>query len=157
MLALPLLFVLLGHGRSLGTAAFDRRAVDPLGGPVAAGRRTPGVVGRSDRATIPQILEGGASLSGRTVRTIGQVNRGFGEPREHFVLFRFVITCCVADAYPRGILVEYPEEARFAKGTWVEVRGVVDVIRIGPRDVLRIRADAVSATEPPARPYLYDF
>jgi uncharacterized repeat protein (TIGR03943 family) len=45
-----------------------------------------------------------------------------GWPDEYFMITRFVLTCCAADAYPVGLPVELPPGTERPKpDTWLEV------------------------------------
>jgi uncharacterized repeat protein (TIGR03943 family) len=65
-----------------------------------------------------------------------------------FALTRFYVTCCVADAVPVAVPVEWHQ--RFANDEWVRVTGTLR--RRGDR--LAIVADHVRRTPQPAAPYL---
>jgi uncharacterized repeat protein (TIGR03943 family) len=89
---------------------------------------------------------------GRPVQLLGFVSERSAGEEKPFVLSRFYITCCVADAIPLGITVE-PFTARTgrpAKDQWLEVAGVL--AKRGGHYVLR--AERVREVKPPSNPYL---
>lgn len=45
--------------------------------------------------------------------------------KNQFVISRFVITCCIIDATPIGIIAESPNAADLKADTWVEVEGLL--------------------------------
>lgn len=45
--------------------------------------------------------------------------------KNQFVISRFVITCCIVDAAPIGIIVESPNAQNLKADTWVEVDGIL--------------------------------
>ncbi|SPF56630.1 conserved hypothetical protein [Candidatus Desulfosporosinus infrequens] len=51
--------------------------------------------------------------------------------KNQFVISRFVITCCIVDATPIGIIVESPDALELKADTWVEVEGVLQKRIIG--------------------------
>ena len=73
---------------------------------------------------------------------------------QQFMLARYVITCCTADAGGVGMRVLWPDAARFANDQWVEVSGRVEVVDIDGIPTAVIRATQVVPSDPPAKPYL---
>jgi putative membrane protein len=51
--------------------------------------------------------------------------------KDQFVISRFVITCCIVDATPIGIIVESPDAPKLKADTWVEVTGALKKRVIG--------------------------
>ncbi|ODA42118.1 TIGR03943 family protein [Desulfosporosinus sp. BG] len=51
--------------------------------------------------------------------------------KNQFVLSRFVITCCIVDATPIGVIVESPDAPKLKADTWVEVTGLLQKRIIG--------------------------
>jgi uncharacterized repeat protein (TIGR03943 family) len=74
-------------------------------------------------------------------------------PAGHFLVARFTVSCCVADAFAIGMAVEWSEE--MVVNSWVNVRGPVDVLTVDGQRVPLIRADQVVPVDPPDQPYLY--
>lgn len=130
----PVLCVALVPLRPLGADAVNSRRANVVG--VAARQPTGSAsTDRSDDETDPARREGG------TMKVLDFVDRVINEP-EHpftkpvtltgfiatepdgsgFVLGRFVMTCCAADAQPLLIYVRYAGED-LAKDRWVEVTG----------------------------------
>jgi uncharacterized repeat protein (TIGR03943 family) len=91
----------------------------------------------------------GDSLRGRVLQTVGFVSH---VAPGSFVLTRFVITCCAADAQPYDVEVRWrgPPPQR---GAWVEVSARFVGRSAGNRLVPRVVAAAVSAVPAPADPY----
>lgn len=49
-------------------------------------------------------------------------------PADYFLISRFVISCCAADARPVGIPVKYdPQKNSFKNDQWIELEGVFDI------------------------------
>lgn len=49
-------------------------------------------------------------------------------PADYFVISRFVISCCAADARPVGIPVKYdPQKYSFKNDQWIELEGFFDI------------------------------
>jgi uncharacterized repeat protein (TIGR03943 family) len=97
--------------------------------------------------------EGGRALAARAgdaVDLVGTVTRYGDTPADEFLLTRYIVTCCVADAtvaQVRGVNVPPGE---FAQDVWVDVRG--PVYPLG-REVI-VMATSIHPVPRPARPYL---
>ncbi|WP_216830492.1 TIGR03943 family putative permease subunit [Alkalihalobacterium elongatum] len=85
---------------------------------------------------------------------------GFGlkeeslSPNQLFI-GRFLITHCVADATVVGFLAETEKEIRFPEGSWVAIRGILDMSRHGHEVVPIIRVKQLDIIEKPMEPYIY--
>lgn len=72
-----------------------------------------------------------------------------------FMVGRFTITCCVADATALGMIVEYPQVAMLKEHSWVRVLGKIDLIERDERLWPVIIAESVEAVPQPEQPYLF--
>lgn len=91
---------------------------------------------------------------GQEVTLVGFVHREEFLREDQFLLSRFVIVCCVADAVPVGMIVHWPRAGNLAAGEWVEVQGRFEVIPL-ESTLPVLLADRVTPTEMPYQPYLY--
>lgn len=158
LLVLPALAVIVMPSDPLGAFAADRREFrqpatatkinfealpEPVDGAVELGLRE-----FVDRAYVDK----DRSLDGTRVRLTGFVAGSFRE--DSFVLSRFVILCCAADAYPVEIDV-FGEAAPpvdswvVVTGTWREPKGAVEPYV----DPVEIQAESVRRIERPENPY----
>ena len=92
---------------------------------------------------------------GEQASVVGFVYRDENLPEGQFFVSRFIISCCAADGYAVGMIVESPETDSFEKDTWVKVTGPVDVISYDGRTSPLIRAEAIEIVPQPEQPYLY--
>ncbi len=72
-----------------------------------------------------------------------------------FMVSRFAITCCVADATAIGVPVAWDKSASLPQGQWVEVKGLFNVGSFKGDQVPVLQAASVDQVEQPAHPYLY--
>jgi uncharacterized repeat protein (TIGR03943 family) len=162
LLLVPVLCIAVVPLRPLGADALSDRSANV----VAEGRSGP-----SDLET--ELPEGGpVSMLAFAMRVINDPNRPFTEPvtlvgfvaeqpsvEDGFVLARFVISCCAADAQP--ILVHVVTDGPVpAPDTWVEVTGMqgTSTASLEPSeraDAENIRLDAATVEEipEPVEPY----
>lgn len=101
--------------------------------------------------TVPDYRE----LDGQPADVIGFVYRepNFGENR--FMVARFTLSCCVADASAIGVPVAWNETDSLQPDSWVRVQGTfrVDTFRGDAAPVLH--AETITPVEQPEHPYLY--
>jgi uncharacterized repeat protein (TIGR03943 family) len=71
------------------------------------------------------------------------------------VVFRFMITCCAADALPLPIAVDSERSVGFDKDQWVRVTGTFSLLRVGDNPVPLVVDAAIEPIEAPAVPYLF--
>jgi uncharacterized repeat protein (TIGR03943 family) len=158
-LALPLAVGLLIPVRLLGADFAANKGVT-LSSPLVAGRGQPAqLVEAPDQRTVLDWIrlfnnqEDLASHLGETANVIGFVYEDPRLPAGHFLVARFTVSCCVADAFAIGMAVEWPDE--MVGNSWVKVRGPVDVLTVDGQQIPLIRADQVVSVSPPDQPYLF--
>ena len=95
------------------------------------------------------------AFDGEEAHVIGFVYRDDRFDADTFMVSRFTVSCCVADAAPVGLIVRWPKTPELADDEWVEVTGPFEVGRFGDTTVPILVADSVVKTDPPAQPYLY--
>ena len=101
---------------------------------------------------------GGGDLSrfaGESARVRGFVYRDERFPAGTFMVSRFLLSCCAADAAPIGLAVRWPDAEFLNDDAWVWVSGVFAVETfLGERMPVLVGAE-ISAAEQPPQPYLY--
>ena len=96
-------------------------------------------------------------LNGETVDVIGFVYRELDMADDQFMVARFTMSCCVADAYAIGLPVIYDGAPDLAEGGWVHIQGTLQVGTFRPGDdpLPIILPTLVEPTEEPDTAYLY--
>lgn len=161
ILAIPLVVGFFVPVRPLSTASINTRGMS-LSAPASLDRqsvRTLEVI-PDDQTVLDWIKifnyeEDLSPYLGKSANVIGFV---YHDPRlkaGQFMLSRFTITCCVADAFAIGIAVDWLDSASLADNAWVNVQGPVDMITIDGQRVPVIRAGSVNPVQVPEQPYLY--
>ncbi len=82
--------------------------------------------------------------------------QGFVIPDErpdHFVIARFLVSCCAADAYPVGLPVRWPEAEELTADSWLRLEGQMAVEKGNGLSQLVIVAENVEPMPVPANPY----
>jgi len=95
-------------------------------------------------------------VDGRQADVTGFVYRREGDPDGHFVLSRFLMVHCTADAYAIGMPVAWTRAEALSADTWVRVRGTVRVGSFGGNTLPILDAATVDQrVERPTQAYLY--
>jgi uncharacterized repeat protein (TIGR03943 family) len=77
-------------------------------------------------------------------------------PPQYFMITRFVITCCAADAYPVGLPVKLKENrTSYPVDSWFEVEGKMITEIFNGRRQLTIEASSLKKVPKPENPYYY--
>lgn len=91
---------------------------------------------------------------GKTVQTRGFVYREMGMNNHQFSVTRFAMSCCSADAYPYGILVNDDKAHSLEENKWVSVTGTLSIASYNGNEVIQINATGVQYIPPPDNPYV---
>lgn len=162
LLLLPVLLGWLIPPQPLNTAALSGRELNALPQTaltVSALSPVRQATEARDPTLLDWVLAFGESpdpttFAGKTADLIGFVYRREGLPPDTWLLSRFVVTCCVADATAIGVMVRAPGIA-VEDDAWVQVRGYFDAENVGGEQLPLLIADAVEVIDTPAQPYLY--
>ncbi|TDF98940.1 TIGR03943 family protein [Paenibacillus piri] len=92
---------------------------------------------------------------GKKIEMTGFVYRQESMKDNQFVVGRFSIQCCSADASPFGVLVEYDRAKNFADDSWVTVTGSIQKTRFNDMDIMMIKVEKVVKAEPAKAQYVY--
>jgi uncharacterized repeat protein (TIGR03943 family) len=159
-LLVPLLLGVVIPPQPLGASVAGNRGLTSTAGIAQgeAGLSLPGVPARRDilgwlRAFGPE--PDPEAFAGQTVVVVGFVYHDEEMPADQFMVARFVIVCCVADAIPVGLPVRYAEAPHLELDTWVRVEGTFAAGEVRGERLPIIVADEVTAVSQPAQPYLY--
>ena len=161
LVALPLLLGLLVPPRPLGAQAVGMREVN-----------TDGMGLGDDGLTLTRITternildwlrafsaaDDPVSFSGQAAQVVGFVYRDDTFNADQFMVSRFVVSCCVADATVLGLIVSWRDSAALPLDTWVEVHGTFQPgqFELKGRSSPILVAASVTPTGPPNQPYLY--
>jgi uncharacterized repeat protein (TIGR03943 family) len=97
----------------------------------------------------------GAALVGEQADVTGFVYHDEGMDAETFLLSRFVVSCCAADAVPVSLPVFWSGSGSLENDQWVEVSGHFAIREIAGNRAAVLIADTVTLVEMPEMPYLY--
>jgi putative membrane protein len=93
---------------------------------------------------------------GKEIELTGFVYREEDKMRTNqFVVGRFAVSCCSADASPYGVLVEFPTAPNYPQDMWVKVTGTIQNGHYNGNDIFKIAATKIEKIEAPSSPYVY--
>ncbi len=160
MVALPLVLGVLVPARPLGASAVPNRGVT-TNLAVAADRNSdtlsvvPAERNLLDWVRLISANPDPGALNGEEADVVGFVYRDPRFASDQFMVARFTITCCVADALAIGVVVSADEAAEYPPDTWVRVRGTFQEGYLDEAAVPVLMADEITPVQPPEQPYLY--
>jgi len=161
VLTLPILLGVLIPPAPLGASAVANRGFAAMAPARAGGSPAQLEILPADRTVLDWVrafnfAADPTAYVGEPADVIGFV---YHDPRlaaGEFLLARFTLTCCVADAAAIGMIVRWPAAAELATNGWVRVQGPVQLGELEGRRMPVIGAQSVEAVPPPDQPYIYN-
>jgi putative membrane protein len=102
-----------------------------------------------------EIMRAPAKYIGREIELKGFIYKEDELKADQFVIARFLITHCVADASIIGFLSEFPEATTLQQNTWIEAKGVLDISTFNGIEFPVIKIKKLKELREPEEPYLY--
>ncbi len=95
------------------------------------------------------------SFNGKQANVIGFVYREGTYPDNQFMVARFTVSCCVADASAIGLPVISDKASDFPADTWVQISGTLKVGKFKGDNWPILQAATITKIDQPEHPYLY--
>jgi uncharacterized repeat protein (TIGR03943 family) len=154
LLLVPVVAVAVLPPKSLGAYAASRRSsfvgagFQTSAGDIASGDLS--LLDLAGAARSPESMEALTRRAGTDVSFVGFVVRDRGMPVDEFLLTRFIVSCCAADALSVQVRVVGVPPGKFAEDDWVKVTGAM--FPLG--DDIIVQASEVNSVKAPDRPYI---
>ncbi|MFV5313620.1 TIGR03943 family putative permease subunit [Priestia megaterium] len=113
----------------------------------------------NDTAYIPvmSIIESNTEqFIGKKIEVNGFVYREKGFKDSQFVVARFGISCCAADASVYGLLSTLENASALKKDTWVHIKGIIQKTTYNGENVPYIQVQQIESIDQPDSPYVYE-
>ncbi|MET3288186.1 UNVERIFIED_CONTAM: putative membrane protein [Brevibacillus sp. OAP136] len=94
-------------------------------------------------------------FEGHELETTGFVYRQPDFSVSEFVVARFTVSCCTADATVAGVLVDAKNAKAFATDSWVKVKGTLTMTSLNGSQFLMLKAEQITPVKAPKTPYVY--
>ncbi|MFQ3536562.1 MAG: TIGR03943 family protein [Aggregatilineales bacterium] len=160
ILSVPLIFGIFLPAQPLGATAINNSGITFSLNVSGAGDQAFSIA-PTQRNVLDWVRAFSASLNldefgGQPADLIGFVYRDarFEEAKE-FMVMRFTVSCCVADAIAIGVVVRGDQTADFAADSWVRVRGRFQIGDFHGQRMPILIAESIEAVAMPERPYLF--
>lgn len=161
LVSLPVALGLLVPPKPLGAPAMGNRELG-LGALVSAprGEERELLAPAEQGSILGWLVRFGAdpdpeAFAGQEADVLGFVYRDDRFAEDQFMVARFAVFCCVADASPVGLIVRWPEAADLALDGWVQVRGRLGAGEFEGQILPVLVAEEVLPAAQPAQPYVY--
>lgn len=164
LVLLPIVLGILVPPQPLGAAALSNREVEISTRQVSslpAAIRAAGEKNASERNildwlhTFSGAADPAAQFAGQPVGVSGFVFRDERFADDQFMVTRFVVSCCVADANVAGMVVRWPDAAALPADQWVQVEGLLAAGELAGDALPVVAAQQVTPIDVPQQPYLY--
>jgi putative membrane protein len=160
IVALPVVLGLLVPAKPLGASAIANKGVNVSAPIVASGQSVRLDIAPQERNILDWIrvytaATDPSALEGQPADVIGFVYQDSRLPDQQFLVGRFTISCCVADALAIGMAVDWPEASALPANSWVRVKGPVKATTIDGQRMPLIVAESIETVPEPSQPYLY--
>jgi uncharacterized repeat protein (TIGR03943 family) len=163
IMLIPLLVGILIPARPLGSATVSTKGLttsspiissQPVDSQLVALPENRTVV---DWVTIFYSEENVDPYLGEQASVVGFVYFDDRLPNGRFLVSRIILSCCAADGYAVGMIVDWPQAASLEQDAWVRVTGSVEkgYFADDPQALPLIRAEMVEIVPQPEQPYLF--
>jgi putative membrane protein len=164
LLAVPLFLALVFPPRSLAVFSANQRGTQLAGmsvmhGSTAVRRVSLSVDTRSfamgDWVGALSADPNPADYKGKPVQVSGIVMHNPGSvPTGYITVIRYLVTCCVADARPVGLIVKDTSNGALKDNQWVEVTGTMSAAPLGGQKVAVVSTKKLTPIKS-SNPYMY--
>lgn len=96
------------------------------------------------------------SFIGKELEINGFVYREPDLEEDQFVVARFAVSCCVADASVYGMMAATPEASTLEVDQWVKATGVLETTQLDGWELPFLRITKIEKIEQPENPYVYE-
>lgn len=166
ILLVPLLYFIPARQGQFDAATLERRAIQTSSGfiphELSKGAQTddgypPPLPPKKAATDIPlnKLAMEPEKFIGREVEIVCRTFVDKRLPEDLFMCYRYLITCCAADALPVFVFVRYPEAGTIKNDQWIEAKGVFSLIENEKITVPSIQTESVRYVEEPPFPYLF--
>ncbi|MGF9893012.1 TIGR03943 family protein [Priestia megaterium] len=111
----------------------------------------------TDYIPVMNIIENNADqFVGKKIEVSGFVYHEKGFKDNQFVVARFGISCCAADASVYGLLSTLENASALKKDTWVHIKGIIQKTTYNGENVPYIQVQRIESIHQPDNPYVYE-
>ena len=162
IILMPVVFIFLSGSQTLSSYALTKRTLmSPNTGPAesvtASGRSGAKESEGPMDVTLSQLLRKWPSYNGKHISIQGLLHRSLVDNEDYALVFKYLITCCAADAIPVGVFIDKPRTEGFSDDDWVNVTGVVNLGKLYGQDIVVMALESIEKIEKPSKNAAYLF
>ena len=164
ILALPLAYLAISRDVALDSSAFENRWTGPAGTAAASAGGTPPETPPAPESAVQEadlvgLCWNSPAYEAQTVAVEGMLRHEPGVAARYggngWLLYRFVISCCAADAQPVAVMLTGDMATNWDNDAWVRATGRFTLRPDEPRPVPILELEALAPMPKPRNPYLY--
>lgn len=162
ILAVPIIYSTMLPSARFSSQTFNQRVISDSNGAMlptdAVGSNEENdQIGSRDHGEISltRITAQAQQLAGTEVETVCQILSDQQLPEDMMICYRFLVTCCAADARPVFILVQSDNQPTPGNDAWVRVRGPLSLRENHGVTVPLLTATSLTVVPEPAFPFLF--
>ena len=160
ILILPLIFIFATYGQGLGTHALTNKSVQGADAIEISGlfpKDTKSEIKPGEPISLLTLVRNMEALKGQRVIIEGMIYQDPVIPPGGFLLFRFGIFCCAADAIPIWVIIQGDQPLSLPNDSWVRVEGLLHVKPYLQKNYPVIKVDKIKEIPTPAPGWQYLF
>lgn len=169
VLLMPILFIFSTGDRTLGGYALSKRPLtspNPLQTPqIKESPATPAMPGTVNPSAEEPTGDTGLSIlklilewntrRGSRVTLEGVYFEPEGKDGNSAVVFRYLVSCCAADAQPLGVVIPRDTTGQITDHDWVRITGVVEESMLRGNQVIFMTPEHIEKKEMPSKSAVY--
>ncbi|MDD2212254.1 MAG: TIGR03943 family protein [Clostridia bacterium] len=163
LLALPLIFSFCLPASNLGSDMVGKKTSSPVRQGKAfvfaqtgqANEWNPVIEDNTFLISMMILYAQPADYAGKEIEFSGFVYHQDNFPEGTFLLARYAITCCAADAQVTGLLCRFPESREIPNDQWLRVKGKIVIESYQDCDIPIVDVSSLQSIQTPGNPYVY--
>ena len=157
ILLIPLLFFFQFKDARFDNETFKKRSISTEEG-FRQSERVVSEQKTEENSTDTSLIElnfNNEKYLGKEVEAICQTFADDRLPEGIVMCYRYLMTCCAADAMPIFVFIEHAENVVIENDKWIRVKGVLSMKKNSGVEVPLISLDSLEYVEEPSFPYLF--
>lgn len=157
ILLIPLLYFFQFKDARFDTDTFRKRSISTAEGFRQSERGVSeqhNETGSTDTSLI-ELNYNNEEYLGKDVEAVCQTFADDRLPEGIVMCYRYLMTCCAADAMPIFVFIEHPDSVVIENDKWVRVKGALSLKKNSGVEVPLISLDSLEYVEEPSFPYLF--
>ncbi len=161
ILLLPILFYIPVKTSQLDSASFEKRSliandqILPLKTAPELTAPDSSVEQTENDTSLTQLNFNFKKYEGKEVEVICRTYLSNRLPEKRIMCYRFMISCCAADARTVFILLQPPDNMTFEHDKWIKAKGILGSFPYAGHHIPSLAAETIEYVEEPLFPYAY--